>query len=122
MDFRLVGALVRVLRLSDTFWAFGRFSLCGLSVDFGVHIVKTTFDGRFVDSIDSEILKLSIAARDNCIGYIMAIQIRLQRKIDSFIGRSLPFQLISCKTGPTIVESYISGDFHHFLADFWANR
>ncbi|MCD9639917.1 hypothetical protein HAX54_024872 [Datura stramonium] len=61
------------------------------------------------------------AARDCCSGSVMEIRSPLQRKIDNFIGRSLPFQLISSKTRPTIVQNLISGDSHHFLADSWAN-
>ncbi|MCE3215903.1 hypothetical protein HAX54_004054 [Datura stramonium] len=64
----------------------------------------------------------AIAARDRCSGFVMVIWSPLQRKIDNFMGRSLPFHLISFKTQSTIVESLISGDFHHFLADSWANR
>ncbi|MCD7456644.1 hypothetical protein HAX54_032552, partial [Datura stramonium] len=41
-------------------WAFERLSLCGLSVDFGVHLVKATSNGHFVDSLQS-----AIAARDH---------------------------------------------------------
>ncbi|MCD7464144.1 hypothetical protein HAX54_052196 [Datura stramonium] len=37
-------------------WAFERLSLYGLSVDFGVNLVKTTSDGHFIDSIESEML------------------------------------------------------------------
>ncbi|MCD9641273.1 hypothetical protein HAX54_027364, partial [Datura stramonium] len=36
--------------------AFGRLSLCALSVDFGVYLVKKTSDGHFLDSIESEML------------------------------------------------------------------
>ncbi|MCE3050225.1 hypothetical protein HAX54_046693, partial [Datura stramonium] len=61
-----------VPRLSDSFWAFGRLFLCGLSIDFIVHLVKTTSNGHFIDSIESRMLfllgkhirKLAIAARN----------------------------------------------------------
>ncbi|MCD7473018.1 hypothetical protein HAX54_014554, partial [Datura stramonium] len=45
-----------VPRLSDSFWAFGQLSIRGLSVDFGVHLVKMTYDGYFINSIESKML------------------------------------------------------------------
>ncbi|MCD7451184.1 hypothetical protein HAX54_009912 [Datura stramonium] len=84
----------------------------------GVEIQKSEI--IFLNSEISD--ESAIEARDRYRGSVMAIRSMLQRKIDSVIGRSLPFQLISCKTRPNIVESSIGGDCHHFLTDSWANR